>query len=85
VHRCPGEAAQLAVGETKGMAMVKFDQHSDTATLFARILLSAVMWLYGYFKLTGFAGAVTYMSRQGFQLPQCLPCSPLSSKLGEAC
>lgn len=59
---CPGEAAQLAVGETKGMAMVKFEQHSDTATLFARILLSAVMWLYGYFKLTGYAGAVTYMS-----------------------
>ena len=44
------------------MAMVKFDQHADTATLLARILLSAVMWLYGYFKLTGYARAVTYLS-----------------------
>jgi len=51
------------------MAMVKFDQHADTATLLARILLSAVMWLCGYFKLTGYAGAVTYMSRQGLPAP----------------
>lgn len=42
--------------------MVKLEQHADTTTLLSRILLSAVMWLYGYFKLTGYAGAVAYMS-----------------------
>lgn len=49
--------------------MVKLEQHADTTTLLSRILLSAVMWLYGYFKLTGYAGAVAYMSRQGLPAP----------------
>lgn len=49
--------------------MVKLEQHSAIATLLSRILLSAVMILYGYFKLTGYSGAVAYMARQGLPAP----------------
>jgi putative oxidoreductase len=55
--------------EQTGTAMVKLEQHHDLATLVGRILLSAVMVVYGYFKLTGYAGAVTYMARQGLPMP----------------
>ena len=49
--------------------MVKLEQHHDLAALVARILLSGVMIVYGYFKLTGYAGAVSYMARQGLPVP----------------
>ena len=44
---------------------MKLEQHNDTTALVARLFMSSLFVLYGYFKLTGFAGTVAYMGRQG--------------------
>jgi len=42
---------------------------SDLILLIARVFLSSVMIVYGYFKLTGFAGATAYMGKLGLPAP----------------
>jgi putative oxidoreductase len=42
---------------------------SDLVLLVARIFACSVMIVYGYFKLTAFAGAIGYMSKQGLPVP----------------
>jgi putative oxidoreductase len=49
--------------------MVKLEQHNDLTALVARLFMSSLFVLYGYFKLTGFAGTVAYMGRQGLPAP----------------
>jgi putative oxidoreductase len=49
--------------------MQKFDGQSDIALLVGRLFYSPLFWLYGYFKLTGYAGTVTYMEYQGLPVP----------------
>jgi len=49
--------------------MLNLEKHNDITLLVSRVLLSAVMTLYGYFKLTGYAGTVVYMEKQGLPAP----------------
>src|SRR6476619_8012254 len=55
--------------------MMNLEQHNDTTALVARLFMSSLFVLYGYFKLTGFAGTVAYMGRQ------CLPAPALFAAL----
>jgi putative oxidoreductase len=45
--------------------MMNLEKHSDLATLVGRLFMSSLFVLYGYFKLTGYAGTVAYMGKQG--------------------
>ena len=53
----------------KGVAMLKLEQHNDLTALVARLFMASLFVLYGYFKLTGFAGTTAYMTRMGLPLP----------------
>jgi uncharacterized membrane protein YphA (DoxX/SURF4 family) len=46
------------VWDQTGRAMMNLEQHNDTTALVARLFMSSLFVLYGYFKLTGFAGTV---------------------------
>lgn len=63
-------------------AMMNLEKHNDTATLISRLFLSSVMILYGYFKLTGYAGAVAYMAKQGLPAPSLFAVLAIIIELG---
>jgi uncharacterized membrane protein YphA (DoxX/SURF4 family) len=44
--------------------MAGLKQYEDLAALVARLFMGALFVLYGYFKLTGYAGTVAYMGRR---------------------
>jgi putative oxidoreductase len=44
-------------------------RHADYAAFVGRLFYSSLYILYGYFKLTGFAGSTTYMAKQGLPAP----------------
>jgi len=43
--------------------MAELKQYEDLAALAARLFMAAIFVLYGYFKLTGYAGTVAYLGR----------------------
>jgi putative oxidoreductase len=45
--------------------MMNLEKNGDVAALGARLFMSALFILYGYFKLTGFAGTTAYMTKFG--------------------
>ena len=47
----------MMVRDQTGTAM-KLEEHNDLTALVARLFMSSLFVLYGYFKLTGFAGTV---------------------------
>ena len=49
--------------------MTEFKHYEDLAALVARLFMAILFILYGYFKLTGYAGTVAYMGRQGLPAP----------------
>jgi putative oxidoreductase len=49
--------------------MLNLEKHSDTTAAVGRLLMSALFVIYGYFKLTGFAGTAAYMAKQGLPAP----------------
>jgi putative oxidoreductase len=49
--------------------MLKLENHSDHAALIGRLFMSSLFVLYGYFKLTSFAGTTAYMAKQGLPVP----------------
>ena len=50
--------------------------------LVARLFMSSLFVLYGYFKLTGFAGTVAYMGRQGLPAPTVFAALAVIIELG---
>jgi putative oxidoreductase len=56
------------MGETDVMQN-QLKAQSDLVLLIARVFLSSLMIVYGYFKLTGFAGATAYMGKLGLPAP----------------
>ena len=48
---------------------MKLDTYSNEAALAGRVLFSALFVIYGYFKITAFAGTTAYMGRQGLPAP----------------
>lgn len=49
--------------------MLKLEQHNDLTTLVARLFMSSLFILYGYFGITAFAGTTGYMAKQGLPVP----------------
>ena len=45
--------------------MINLEDFSDTAALIGRLFLSSMFLLFGYGKLTGYAGTVAYMGSLG--------------------
>jgi putative oxidoreductase len=62
--------------------MMKLEQHNDTTALVARLFMLSLFVLYGYFKLTGFAGTVAYMGRQGLPAPTIFAALSVIIELG---
>ncbi len=48
--------------------MINLEKHADLAALIGRLFYSSLFILYGYFKLVGFSGTVSYMAGQGLPL-----------------
>jgi putative oxidoreductase len=48
--------------------MIKLEKQSDLAALIGRLFYSSLFILYGYMKLVGFSGTVSYMAGQGLPL-----------------
>jgi putative oxidoreductase len=44
---------------------MQLEKHNDLTTLVARLFMASLFVLYGYFKLTGYAGTEAYMVKQG--------------------
>jgi putative oxidoreductase len=49
--------------------MPNLEGYSNQAALVGRIFYASLFVLYGYFKLTGFAGTTAYMAKMGLPAP----------------
>ena len=49
--------------------MTNLDKHSDYGALIGRIFLASMFLLFGYGKLTGYSGTVSYMGSLGLPAP----------------
>src|SRR5262249_39210367 len=63
--------------------MISLDKHSDTAALIGRLFFSSMFLLFGYGKLTDYAGTVSYM--WGFRHLRYSLCLPSSLRSALAC
>ncbi|NPT47658.1 DoxX family membrane protein [Paraburkholderia sp. 1N] len=52
------------------MRYTLFENQKDTVILVARILLMVLFVMFGWSKLTGFSGTVTYMTSTGAPVPE---------------
>ena len=48
---------------------MKVDSYSNELAAAGRVLFSLLVVVYGYFKITGFAGTTAYMGRMGLPAP----------------
>ena len=62
--------------------MVKLDSHSNEFALVGRVLYSSLFVLYGYFKITSFAGTTAYMAKQGLPAPALFAALAVLFELG---
>lgn len=62
--------------------MQKLDNQGDLALLVGRLFYSSLFWLYGYFKLTAFAGTTAYMSGKGLPAPALFAVLAIIFELG---
>src|SRR5580693_4811680 len=62
--------------------MQKLEGYDDLALLIGRVFYSSLFWLYGYFKLTGYAGTVGYMTKQGLPVPSLFAVLAIVFELG---
>jgi putative oxidoreductase len=57
-------------------------KHGDHAALVGRLFYSSLYILYGYFKLTGFAGTTGYMTKLGLPAPALFAALAVIFELG---
>ena len=62
--------------------MQKIESQSDAILLAGRLLFSSLFLLYGWFSLTGFAGATAYMQKLGLPLPALFAAVGIIIELG---
>ena len=58
------------------------EKHADHAALIGRLFYSSLYILYGYFKLTGYAGTTAYMAKQGLPAPAVFAALAVVIELG---
>lgn len=61
---------------------MNLEKHADHAALVGRLFYSSLYILYGYFKLTGFAGTTAYMAKQGLPAPAVFAALAVVIELG---
>jgi putative oxidoreductase len=61
---------------------MKLEQYNDLTTLLARMFMSSLFILYGYFKITAFAGTTTYMAGKGLPIPPLMAAISVAVELG---
>jgi len=61
---------------------MKLEQHNDLTTLLARVFMSSLFILYGYFKITAFAGTTGYMAGKGLPIPSLMAAIAVAVELG---
>lgn len=61
---------------------MQLEKQSDNLTLVARLFMASLFVLYGYFKLTGYAGTTAYMARQGLPAPALFAALAVVIELG---
>ena len=66
----------------QGTTMAELKQYEDLGALVARLFMGALFILYGYLKLTGYAGTVAYMGRQGLPAPTLFAALAVIIELG---
>jgi putative oxidoreductase len=49
---------------------MNLEKYADHAALVGRLFYSSLFILYGYFKVTSFAGTTAYMAKQGLPAPE---------------
>ena len=54
--------------------MINLEKHSDEVALIGRLLYALMFLVFGYGKITAYAGTVSYMSSLGLQHPRFSPC-----------
>jgi putative oxidoreductase len=62
--------------------MQKLESQSDAILLVGRLFYSSLFLLYGWFKLTGYAGAVGYMTKLGMPVPNLFAILSVVIELG---
>jgi putative oxidoreductase len=62
--------------------MQKLEGYGDLGLLIGRLFFSSLFILYGYFKLTGYAGTVTYMTGKGLAPPDLFAVLSIIFELG---
>jgi putative oxidoreductase len=62
--------------------MLNLEKYNDTTTLVARLFMASLFVLYGYFKLTAFAGTTGYMAKQGLPAPSLFAALAVIIELG---
>lgn len=62
--------------------MLNLERHSDLAALVGRLFFASLFVLYGYMKLTGYAGTVGYMAKQGLPAPSVAAAIAVIVELG---
>jgi putative oxidoreductase len=58
------------------------EKHADQAALVGRLFYSSLYILYGYFKLTSYAGTTAYMAKQGLPAPAVFAALAIVIELG---
>src|SRR3954449_772603 len=71
-----------STGSHWGDTSMKLDTYSNEAALVGRIFFSSLFVLYGYFKITAFAGTTAYMTRQGLPAPALFAALAVIFELG---
>jgi len=61
---------------------MKVDSYSNELAAAGRVLFSLLFVIYGYFKITAFAGTTTYMGRQGLPVPALFAALAVIFELG---
>ncbi len=62
--------------------MQKLESQNDAILLVGRLFYSSLFLLYGWFKLTGYAGAVGYMTKLGMPVPNLFAILSVVIELG---
>lgn len=61
---------------------MQLERQNDNLTLVARLFMASLFVVYGYLKLTGYAGTTAYMARQGLPAPALFAALAVVIELG---
>src|ERR1700745_2188160 len=81
-HTLQGNSNEPVFKVTKDGVMIDLQKHSDAAALLGRLFFSSMFLLFGYGKITGYAGTVGYMSSLGLPAPSLFTLPAIIIEIG---